>query len=284
MAQNEEQQNSLVTLHERAKTLGVPTTFLTPEQAIRQEPDVRAHTAVLESPTTGIIDAHSLMISLLTDFEDLGGDTALMTRVTDIEALCNGRSGFKIHSTLSSEDPPQDMVITAESVINSAGHGACAINNMLVPQNRHQTPYFAKGTYFSYGASHPRPSRLLYPAPKLGLGGLGTHLTLDLTGRPRFGPDVEWVSSADDLKPSDARLQQALPEIKEYLPGINEEAVVLDYCGIRPKLKLSGEGFVDFVIRKEDDIEGFVNLLGIESPGLTSSLAIAEFVEELLYK
>ncbi|KAJ6056427.1 hypothetical protein N7444_005525 [Penicillium canescens] len=119
--------------------------------------------------------------------------------------------------------------------------------------------------------------------------GLGTHLTLDMGGRIRFGPDVEWVDAADDLVPSAARLERALPEIRAYLPGVDVDAISLDYCGVRPKLGRGGavnegSGFQDFIIREEEGLPGFVNLLGIESPGLTSCLAIGEMVEGILYR
>ncbi|GJC77935.1 L-2-hydroxyglutarate dehydrogenase, mitochondrial [Colletotrichum liriopes] len=148
--------------------------------------------------------------------------------------------------------------------------------------------YYAKGNYFSYASSAPKVGRLIYPAPEPGAGGLGTHLTLDLAGRVRFGPDVEWVGSADDLAVNGARMPAAVEAIKKYLPGLDESCLEPDYAGIRPKLgKLGavahGTGFHDFIIRKEDGYEGWVNLLGIESPGLTSCLAIAERVDEILY-
>ena len=162
---------------------------------------------------------------------------------------------------------------------------------MILPPERHRTPFYAKGTYFSYSKSHPKPSTLVYPAPVPGHGGLGTHLTLDMAGRVRFGPDVEWVDSPNDLAPNAnaERLQAALDEIKSYLPGIDTEAVALDYAGIRPKLgklssNASGKGMQDFYIKREEGFPGFVNLLGIESPGLTSSLAIAEEVYNLLHR
>ena len=110
-----------------------------------------------------------------------------------------------------------------------------------------------------------------------------------MAGRVRFGPDVEWVDDPTDLKPSPARLSEAITEIQEYLPAVNPDAIDLDYCGIRPKLHntasgTSGKGFQDFVVQEEEGFTGFVNLLGIESPGLTGSLAIGEMVENLLYK
>jgi len=149
--------------------------------------------------------------------------------------------------------------------------------------------YYARGNYFSYNARAPRVSRLIYPAPEPGHGGLGTHLTLDLAGRMRFGPDVEWCEGPDDLDVNPAKLPDAIREIRKYLPGIDTTALSPDYAGMRPKLSrnsamVQGQGFSNFVVHREEGIPTWVNLLGIESPGLTSSLAIAEMVESLLYK
>lgn len=284
VAQNEEQWAACLALHSLAQTLGVPTRLLSHDEAQRREPEVRARAGIVESESTGIVDSHALMTYLHGDFENKGGDTAFRTAVTRIEPVAGG---YRIYAT-SSECGPEAS-ITAETVINSAGNSACAISNMVLPIDRRRNPYYAKGTYFFYSASFPRPSVLVYPATLPGHGGLGTHLTLDLSGQIRFGPDVEWVDDPTDLKPSPARLKQALPEIRAYLPDIDPDAVGLDYCGIRPKLGRggvvnTGKGFQDFVIQEEEGFPGFVNLLGIESPGLTSSLAIAEMVERLLYK
>lgn len=140
---------------------------------------------------------------------------------------------------------------------------------------------------FSYSSSHPKPKTLLYPAPVPGHGGLGTHLTIDMAGQVRFGPDVEWVDDPTDLTPNPSRLAEAFEMIQTYLPGIDKDAIGLDYCGIRPKLgkfsNTAGSNFADFYIKDEKGFPGFVNLLGIESPGLTSSLAIGELVEDMLY-
>ncbi|KAJ9228779.1 hypothetical protein DTO166G5_8323 [Paecilomyces variotii] len=286
VAQNEDEWKSCLRVHEHAQSIGVPTRLVSQEEAKQREPEVRAQAGIVESLTTGIVDSHSLMTCLQGDYENQGGDVALQTAVTRIEPLNSGKDGYRIWAR--SEDGSEDS-ITAETLINSAGNGACYINNLVLPKERHRTPYFAKGTYFSYSASSPRTSTLIYPAPMPGHGGLGTHLTLDLTGRIRFGPDVEWISDPNDLKPSAARLQEALPQIKAYLPNVNPEAIDLDYCGIRPKLNpgggnTAGKGFQDFIIQKEEGFPGFINLLGIESPGLTSALAIGKMVEGLLYK
>jgi 2-hydroxyglutarate dehydrogenase len=289
VAQTDQQLEALVQIHEFTSTLeNTPTNFVLPDRAAKEEPYVRAKTGILESPTTGIVDSHSYMQFLLGNFEDRGGDVALNSPVTAIRALGdNGSQGWEI--TTRDHQSGEETALTTETIINSAGLGACAINNMVLPPSRHQTTYYAKGNYFSYSPSRPRTTHLIYPAPEPGHGGLGTHLTLDLAGRIRFGPDVEWVDSPTDLAVNTARLPQALKEIKKYLPDVQEDAVVPDYAGIRPKLAkqgavASGKGFMDFVIRKEEGFHGFVNLLGIESPGLTSSLAIAVMVDELLYR
>ncbi|EAW08321.1 NAD(P)/FAD-dependent oxidoreductase [Aspergillus clavatus NRRL 1] len=286
VAQNEEQWRAAMAVHALAQQLGVPTRPVGREEAARREPEVQALAGIVESSSTGIVDSHALMTYLQGDFEDRGGDCAFLTAVTGIEALEGGRAGYRI--TAVSADGAETS-ITAQTLVNSAGNAACQVSNMVLPRERHRTPYYAKGTYFGYSASFPRTSVLVYPATLPGHGGLGTHLTLDMAGRIRFGPDVEWVDDPTDLKPSPARLQQALPEIKAYLPHVDPDAITLDYCGIRPKLGRggavnTGKGFQDFVIQEEEGFPGFINLLGIESPGLTSSLAIAEMVEGLLYR
>jgi L-2-hydroxyglutarate oxidase LhgO len=298
VAQDEQQLEAINQVHDFAKSIGVPTRFLSKREAVEREPDVRAEAGVLESPTTGIVDSHGLMAWLEGTFvESLGGTIAFHTAVTGLERDHHSSGKFRISTADfgTSRGPSQEAggtIITAETVINSAGLFAVPVSNMLLPPSRHLIPYYAKGTYFSYSAPFPKPSTLIYPAPVPGHGGLGTHLTLDLSNPPRirFGPDVEWVDSPTDYTPNRARLKAALDEIETYLPGLRRDCVEVDYCGIRPKLSRQGavssggKGFQDFVIRQEEGFNGFVNLLGIESPGLTSSLAIAEEVDRLLYK
>ncbi|CEJ54193.1 Putative NAD dehydrogenase [Penicillium brasilianum] len=286
VAQTPEQWEACLRVHTHAQALAdAPTRLVGAAEAATREPDVRAEAGIVESETTGIVDSHSLMTYLHGDFEDRGGDCAFKTRVTGVEPIVGG--GYKIRA-VSGEDGSETS-ITADTVINSAGHGACAINNLLLPVERHRVPHYAKGTYFSYSASRPRTSVLVYPVTMPGHGGLGTHLTLDMGGRIRFGPDVEWVDDPNDLQPSSARLEQAIPEILSYMPGVDPSAIALDYCGIRPKLGRGGavnvgQGFQDFIIQEEEGFPGFVNLLGIESPGLTSCLAIGEMVDGILYR
>jgi 2-hydroxyglutarate dehydrogenase len=287
VAQDEQQMNELQKVHDFAKSIGVHTHFVSPEEAKQREPDVRCEAGVLESPSTGILDSHSYMQYLEGAFEELGGICAFHSLVIDVKALNKGTDGWEIWTRSSSDE--EATCITAETIINSAGLFAIPLSNMILPKERHKTPYYAKGSYFSYSSSHPKPKTLVYPAPMPGHAGLGTHLTLDMGGRVRFGPDVEWIDDPSDYRVNDSRLEEALDDIETYLPGIDRKAINLDYAGIRPKLGnksavTSGKDFQDFYIKKEDGFNGFVNLLGIESPGLTSSMAIAEEVESLLYR
>ena len=281
VAQDEQQMDELQKVHNFAQSINVPTRFLKREEIKQREPDVRAEAGVLESESTGIVDSHAYMAYLEGDFQERGGETAFNTAVARIEPIQNGAGGYRIYT--DGEDEP----IEVETLINSAGLSAMTINNMILPKDRHRKPFYAKGSYFSYSSSHPRPKTLLYPAPVPGHGGLGTHLTLDMTGRIRFGPDVEWVDDPRDLSVNDNRLEEAINMIQDYLPGIDRNAINLDYCGIRPKLGktsgTAGPNFADFYIKEEKGFPGFINLLGIESPGLTSSLAIGEMVDGILY-
>ncbi|KAH6607461.1 fad dependent oxidoreductase [Trichoderma cornu-damae] len=273
--------------------IGVPVTWLTQKEVGERGEGVRAEAGALESPTTGIVDSHGLMLCLRGLFEEAGGVVALNSPVRDIRPLSPGgasppgSAGWEIDVS----DGPDGAIstVTAETLVNAAGLGSVSIHNMIVPPSRHKQLFYAKGNYFSYSAARPKISRLIYPAPEPGAGGLGTHLTLDMAGRIRFGPDVEWVDDPDNLAVNASRLDQAVAEIKKYLPGVDAGALVADYAGIRPKLAPKGaalatdKSFEDFVVRKEDGYQGWVNLLGIESPGLTSSLAIAERVDQLFY-
>lgn len=289
LAQNAAQNEELLKTHRFAVSIGVPTKFITLTKARQREPDVLARDAVLESPTTGIVDSHSYMAFLESDFQSKGGDIAFHTVVKAIEPLVSGSRGYRIET--QNDSSPESASITAETLINSAGLAAVPLSNSILPSNRHIKPYYAKGSYYSYTAPWPRPKILTYPAPTTGAAGLGTHLTMDMTGAIRFGPDVEWIEDPNDLSVNESRLPAALDEIMTYLPGIDRDKVMPDYSGIRPKLGKGSavargkeDGFSDFYIKKEEGFEGFVNLLGIESPGLTSSLAIGDMVHDLIYK
>ncbi|KAM4056833.1 FAD dependent oxidoreductase [Hirsutella rhossiliensis] len=291
VAQTEAQREAIARIHALCRDeLGVPTRWVERAEVARRGEGVRAEAGALESPETGIVDAHGLMVCLQGLFEEAGGVVALNSAVEGVTPLGSsppGSAGWQLHVRDASTG--RLSTVTAETLINAAGLGAVAVHNMIAPPPRHRTLYFAKGTYFSYTSSpRLRVSRLIYPAPEPGAAGLGTHLTRDLAGCVRFGPDVEWVDRPDDLAASADRLAQAAGEIRKYLPAVDEACLSPDYAGVRPKLSyrgagVSGRGFNDFVITKEEGYEGWVNLLGIESPGLTSCLAIAERVEQLLH-
>lgn len=275
VAQNDKQQEYLTGLYDRAKVTGVPLNWVDLDKAKQIEPAVRANSAILESPTTGILSAHSLMSYYEAEMEKNGADVALGTVVEKIE---KDGDGYIVYC--STGDGGDKIDIKADVVINSAGHGAVNIQNSFLPEDRHLTAYYAKGNYFSYGASRPKVSRLIYPCPS-NHASLGTHLTLDLGGRMKFGPDIEWVENEMNVQVNGKNLTPAIDEIKQYLPEIDTKALTPDYSGIRPKITNDGR-FQDFVIREEQGFPGFINLLNIESPGLTASPAIAEYVNALL--
>ncbi|KAK3488213.1 DAO-domain-containing protein [Neurospora hispaniola] len=264
VAQNQAQREALQRIHDFCvNEINVPVRWVSREEAQRREPAVRAEAGILESPTTGIVDSHSLMVCLQGRFEEAGGTVALASAVTAIRPLgdanANGKEGWEL--TVRDTTTGESSTITTSTIINSAGLGAVDIHNMIVPPSQHKQMFYAKGNYFSYPP----------PLPKI-----------------KFGPDVEWVDSPDDLAVNSARLPEAIEAVKKYLPDLDDTQLQPDYAGIRPKLGKAGavaqgKGFVDFVIRREEGYEGWVNLLNIESPGLTSSLAIAEKVEGLLY-
>jgi len=216
------------------------------------------------------------MMFLHGDFESAGGDLAKGARVVDVQSKgSGGEMGYRVTVDGGGEGGGAgggEFSVSADVLVNAAGLSAIDISNMLLRSHpeRLLEAYFCKGTYFSYSASTPKVGTLLYPAPIKGFAGLGTHLTLDMAGRVRFGPDVEWVPDPSNLVPSKNRVAAAIVAIKTYLPGLQETALAPDYCGIRPKLVPEGQGGVgqvDFVIREEEGYSGFVNLLGIESPG-----------------
>ncbi|KAI1432796.1 FAD dependent oxidoreductase [Xylaria sp. CBS 124048] len=293
VAQDDAEREALEQLHIVCRDeIGVPTRWVGDAEARAMEPAVRAAAGVLESPTTGIVDSHGLMVALQGGFEDAGGVVALNSAVTGIEPLSSfgtgkpGSGGWRL--AIRDGATGKISTIEAETIINSAGLGAADAYNMIVSPVRRMRLYYAKGNYYGYAASSPRVGRLVYPVTLPGAGGLGTHLTLDMAGRLRFGPDVEWVDDPEDLAVNTSRFPEILAAVRRYLPSIDEKALMPDYAGMRPKLGRSGavgagKGFFDFHIGMEDGYVGWVNLLGIESPGLTSSIAIGDYVKDLYY-
>jgi len=246
---------------------------LTGPQARALEPALDAKAALL-SPSTGIIDSHAYMLALQGEAEDHGAAFAFGTRV-DGGAI--GETEIEIHVS-----GPEERRVRAKTLVNAAGLGAPPLAAGLTgfPPARVPRRFFAKGSYFSL--SGPAPfSHLVYPVPVP--GGLGVHLTLDLAGRARFGPDVEWTQSID-YAVDPARAGRFYAEIRRYYPALADGALQPDYAGIRPKITGPGEPPADFVIQgpRDHGVPGLVNLFGIESPGLTASLAIADHVTALI--
>lgn len=233
------------------------------------EPELRC-VAALSSPLTGIVDSHGLMTALLGDFENAGGVLALCSSVD---------SGRIENSTITlSVQGLESSAINAKFIVNAAGLDAPLIAERITGFPDHLVPRrsFAKGTYFTLSGKSPF-QRLIYPVPES--GGLGVHLTLDLQGQARFGPDVEWVDVPDYAVES-AKSEKFFQAIKTYWPRCDMARLQPGYAGVRPKLGTSESFLDDFVIQSSEThgITGLVNLFGIESPGLTSCLAIADEV------
>lgn len=245
----------------------------------RLEPMVAAH-AALHSPDTGIVDGHGFCASLLADAESRGAVLALAKRV---EALTAERGGWRLDVT--SDGAASRESIHAEIVVDAAGLDADRIAERAgIDLDAHGLRQYAcKGDYFALGPGQAvEATHLIYPVPQE--AGLGVHLTLDLAGRPRFGPDATYVEARDDFEVDASKAGTFAVAIARYLPGLENATLVPDYAGIRPKLAGPGEAFRDFVVEEGAawGAPGFVGCLGIESPGLTSSLAIAERVAGLL--
>lgn len=249
--------------------------WLSPEQARSREPALHC-VAALESPSTGIVDSHGLMLALQGDFEAAGGMLAYCSPVLGgaYHAAQPGETGL-IVLDIGGAEP---MQLAARRVVNSAGLYAQAVAGALrgVAPDSIVPARYAKGNYYSLAGAAPF-SRLIYPVPEP--GGLGVHLTLDLGHQARFGPDVEWIEQID-YRVDPARAAKFYAAIRHYWPDLPDGALQPGYAGIRPKLALDGPAGSDFLIQDASahGVPGLVNLYGIESPGLTASLAIADEV------
>ena len=226
--------------------------------------------AALVSPSTGIIDGHAYMLALQGDLEAHGGVIAFETPVQKLTPMLNG---WRVQ--FGGAEPG---TLDVDAVINSAGLSAQAVACSIegYPQAHIPKQVLAKGNYFGF-PGRPAFKRLIYPTPVD--GGLGVHVTLDLAGRMRFGPDVEWIED-ENYEVDAGRAASFYARIRTYWPGLPDGSLVPDYAGVRPKLTGPGEPAADFMIAgpTEHGMPGLVNLFGIESPGLTSSLSLAEEV------
>ncbi|KAG0259948.1 hypothetical protein DFQ27_003801 [Actinomortierella ambigua] len=306
-------------LMHKGHQLGVTQLALISQDQMRKHEPHVAGTVALVSPTTGIVDVHGFMDYLAQSILGHGSDVALECKVTHIEHLGSSTSSSPPAAAASSPPSPSSIpesedgplagpfrvtmetpagvtVVEAATLINCGGLHSDKIYNMVYhgfgfeqdDAMRARCPYrvyYCKGHYYSYKGP-TLVSRLIYPVPDPNITSLGTHLTLDLAGRMRFGPDVLYVDRSDDYAidletlASPEHLQMVSRVIQSYLPAIQPDHIYPDYAGIRPKVQAPGDPFKDFVIERRG---GYVHLAGIESPGLTSSLAIAEHVEALLF-
>ncbi|KII95913.1 hypothetical protein PLICRDRAFT_170512 [Plicaturopsis crispa FD-325 SS-3] len=283
----------------------LPTELISGDEARGLEPDLSTDiVAALLSPETGIVDSHGLMEDLEKDItESEGGELVYSTRVVRVDPYKGDEEGGWVVQTVTGDADTGDAML-ARTVINASGLSSPFILNSLLPENLRIPIYYARGSCASYkGPGIASISRLIYPCPETGnasFQSLGTHLTLDLDGKVRFGPDLEWISPPTDdessidfwekhLVPGESRLHEMHRAVTSYLPEVVLDGLQPDYVGVRPKLVGPKGGFEDFRVRVDHPSQfggnggestPMISLLGIESPGLTSCLAIAEMVVE----
>jgi L-2-hydroxyglutarate oxidase LhgO len=268
------QVGELRAIRQRAAANGVDDlALLSQAEAQALEPALQCQAALL-SPSTGIVDSHGLMLALLGDVENAGGLLAVNSQVKSMVA---GSGAAQAAIQVIVGEGAERTELLARTVVNAAGlHApALAARTRGLAARHVPTAYFAKGNYFTLSGRAPF-AHLIYPVPEP--GGLGVHLTLDLGGQAKFGPDVQWVESPGDLLVDPARGQGFYAEVRKYWPALADGALQPGYAGIRPKISAPGQPAADFVIQgpREHGVPGLVNLFGIESPGLTSCLALAE--------
>jgi L-2-hydroxyglutarate oxidase LhgO len=274
VATSEEHLAQLHAIESQARVNGVfDLEWLTGSQARRCEPALACE-AALSSPSTGIIDSRGYMLSLLADAEARDARIAYGAAVTKLRPTLKG-----IEISIESEPPP---VLRAQMVVNSAGLDALKVARSIegFPANHIPAVRYAKGNYFALTGSAPF-RRLIYPVPES--AGLGIHMTLDLAGQARFGPDVEWVDDID-YGVDAQRAATFYGAVRRYWPQLADGQLTPAYAGIRPKLINAGTAGADFYLSGPADhgVPGIVNLFGMESPGLTASLALADRVASMV--
>lgn len=278
VATTPEEEAVLGSIQEKGRANGVEDlVFWSRKQIEKSEPEVNAAGA-LYSPSTGIISAHHLMASLLGEVEAGGGQFVGRSQVQDIEPESDG---FVVRILVGEGEA---YLVRSRVVVNAAGLCAQEVSKNTRGMDRTVIPalHYCKGNYFSLVGKSPF-QHLIYPVPDPTGAGLGIHATLDMGGQVKFGPDVEYIEN-EDYAVNLEREPDYYKAVRYYYPGLADGALSPAYAGIRPKLQGEGEAPADFVIQGPDDhgIPGLVQLFGIESPGLTSSLAIAEYVKDLL--
>ncbi len=273
VATSQDQVPQLQGIVERARANGVTDLALLPGEQARQLEPALACVAAIHSPGTGIIDSHAFMLALQGDIENAGGILVFHTAVSHARCL---ESGIELTTD-------EGTTLRAKAVVNAAGLEGVALAKKFAGLDPVHLPlaYFCKGNYFTLSGRSPF-SRLIYPVPHS--AGLGVHLTLDMGSQAKFGPDVQWVEGPADLSVDASRGSAFYAEVRKYWPDLKDGALIPGYCGIRPKINAPHEPARDFMVQGPSDhgVAGLVNLFGIESPGLTSALAIGEYVVEML--
>ena len=273
VASTTEEEAKLHTIANLAKANGVhDLQWLSKSDAAVMEPEVRC-TRALFSPSTGIIDASGFMLALQGDAEAHGAVFAFNT------SFQKARKQTDVFIVIATDTHGDSIQLTSRSLINCAGHGAheVARNTERYSIERSPPRYLAKGSYCSVSGKSPF-THLVYPVPVA--GALGIHATLDLAGGLRLGPDIQWVDTVRYIL-SPALSEVFAASVSSYWPAVRDRALTSSYCGIRPKIHSPQEAFADFMIQGTADhgVQGLVNLFGIESPGLTASLALARHVQ-----
>lgn len=252
--------------------------FLNQEEIKKLEPRITAKAAIY-SPSTGIIDSHSLMKTLSTLFKNNGGEVVYNSEVTSIKKTSGG---FKIQINENSANTPTTFL--TKIVINCAGLNSYQISKLAGIDREEYRLKYCKGDYFRVHNNKAKfLNHLIYPAPKDKSAGLGIHATLDLAGGLRLGPDDEYITNLN-YAIKESKKTAFYENVKSFLPFIELKDLSADTCGIRPKLQNQGEETQDFIIKEEsaNNMPGFINLIGIESPGLTACLSIAKIVETMV--
>ena len=280
VASDEAQIDDLRAILYKAQNNGVPEIkFISGEEAKALEPNLKCSAAILSS-TTGIVDSHGYMLSLLGGFEDAGGMVAYQSPLISAKPIGDrAQNGY-----LLEVGGADGMQIQTRLLINCAGISAPAVAQKIEGLSKEQIPkaYFAKGNYFSLSGKSPF-NHLIYPIPEP--GGLGVHLTLDMGGQAKFGPDVEWldIDQEDqiDYTVDPKRGDGFYEAVRRYWPGLKDGSLQPDYSGVRAKIVPPNSPAGDFCFStpQEHKMQGLYNLYGFESPGLTSSLAIARYLE-----
>lgn len=273
--------DSLEKLEHRALLNGVDDLHLWSQSKVAEEEPAVSATAALFSPSTGIVDSHQYMQCLLHEAEAAGVIFARSTRIESVE-LAHG--GFRVHTRIPGKPGEEAYSFASDVFINSAGLQAQDLARVTEGVKEADIPrlYPCKGDYFAYSGKNPF-RHLIYPLPEPNTQGLGVHSTTDMSGQLRFGPDTEYVHEIDYAMEA-SKSREFAAAIARYFPAVEPDRLAPGYSGIRPKLAGPGMAVADFEIQTPEThgLAGLVQLFGIESPGLTSSLAIAEYIEARL--